>query len=77
MSLCRIKGETKKEKRQDSEKFHRLERSWGSFQRSFRLPDTANVDEIQADYQNGVLKVDIPKKALPPPPSARAIPIRG
>ena len=73
----RLKGETKKEKREDSEKWHRVERSWGNFQRSFRLPENANTEAISADYVNGVLKVDVPKKAIAQAPSSRPIPITG
>jgi HSP20 family protein len=59
--LLTLKGETQKEKREDNERYHRVERSYGSFSRSFRLPDYANLEGINASFNDGVLSVDIPK----------------
>ena len=57
-----IEGERKSEKKEDKEKYHFCERHFGSFHREVSLPENANVDAINAVYENGVLKVVIPKK---------------
>eukprot|EP00762_Andalucia_godoyi_P004523 ANDGO_05110.mRNA.1 17.7 kDa class I heat shock protein len=66
-NVLKIHGENKMEKKEDNEKWHRVERSWGSFQRSMRLPENANAEQINAKYDNGVLHLNIPKReqALP------------
>jgi len=56
-----ISGEKKDEKETKNEKEHRIERSFGSFSRSFTLPDYIEADKIKAVYKNGVLNVEIPK----------------
>jgi HSP20 family protein len=56
-----IKGERKHEKDDKSEKQHRIERFYGTFERSFSLPDNANCAAIQAESKDGVLTVRIPK----------------
>jgi len=58
-----VKGERKFEAEEKEENFHRIERRFGSFVRSFTLPQTVDVDSIQANYENGVLKLSISKKA--------------
>ena len=58
-----IKGERKFEKEEKEENFHRIERRYGSFVRSFTLPTTVDTDNIKADYENGVLKVQLAKRA--------------
>jgi HSP20 family protein len=62
-----ISGERKQEEKTDKKNFHRIERYYGKFERSFQLPDEVKADEIKANYKNGVLKVEIPKteKQLP------------
>ncbi len=62
-----IRGERRKEAGQKDEKFHRTESLYGSFARSFRLPEDADVAAIQAESKNGVLRVRVPKQ-----PAARA-----
>ena len=57
-----IEGERKSEKKEDKDKYHFCERHFGSFHREVSLPENANVDAINAMYDNGVLKVVIPKK---------------
>ena len=57
-----IRGERKFEKNVSEENYLRVERSYGSFARSFTLANTANSEAIKADYQNGVLKLSIPKR---------------
>jgi HSP20 family protein len=57
-----IKGERKIEKETKEENYHRIERSYGSFYRSFTLPTNVNQDNIKAEYDNGVLRISLPKK---------------
>jgi HSP20 family protein len=56
-----IKGEREPEKKEQREGYKRIERAHGTFFRRFTLPDTADVEKIQAKGQNGVLEVRIPK----------------
>lgn len=58
-----IRGERKFEKEVKEDNFHRVERRYGSFQRSFSLPNTVNPEQVTADYENGVLKVTLAKRA--------------
>ena len=63
-----IKGERKFEKVEGKGTgYHRIERSYGEFQRYFSLPDTVDPERIKADYKNGVLTVTLPKKELAKP----------
>ena len=57
-----IQGERKIEKETKEENYHRIERSYGSFYRSFTLPPNVNQDNIKAEYDNGVLRISMPKK---------------
>ena len=57
--LC-VSGERKTEKEDQKRKFHRMERSFGNFRRSFTLPDDANGSKVTADFRDGVLKVHLP-----------------
>ena len=61
--VLRIAGERKLEKEEKGVKYHRIERSYGSFVRSFVIPDGAKGDEISAEFQEGLLKVHLPKGA--------------
>jgi HSP20 family protein len=56
-----IKGERKFEKKDEGENYHFVERSYGSFYRSFTLPKNVNADGIAAEYKDGVLTVTVPK----------------
>ncbi|MBO0911184.1 MAG: Hsp20/alpha crystallin family protein [Acidobacteria bacterium] len=58
-----VHGERKFEKEQKEENFRRVERQYGSFTRSFTLPNTVDTDGIQANYDKGVLKIQLAKKA--------------
>ncbi len=59
-----IKGQ-KEDRSEDKDKhFYRVERSYGSFQRTLALPDDANADEIKADLKKGVLRLEIPRRVL-------------
>lgn len=56
-----IKGEKKHEKEEKEENYHIIERSYGSFTRSIRLPREVQSDKISASYKNGVLRITLPK----------------
>ena len=56
-----IKGEKKQASEEKSEKVHRYERSYGSFVRSFSLPNTIDADRVQAGVEHGVLTITLPK----------------
>jgi HSP20 family protein len=58
-----IRGERKFEKKVAEENYLRVERTYGSFSRSFSLPNSVNNEAIKADYKNGVLTVELPKRA--------------
>ncbi len=58
-----VRGERKFEKDEKEENFRRVERRYGSFYRAFTLPNTLDPDKVQADYDNGVLKIKLAKKA--------------
>ena len=58
-----IRGERKFEKEAKEENYHRVERRYGSFQRSFGLPNTVNPEQVTADYANGILTVTLAKRA--------------
>jgi len=58
-----LKGEKKSERDEKKDTYHVIERSYGSFERSFALPDSADQDQIKADFNKGVLRVVIPKRA--------------
>lgn len=47
--------------------WHRVERSYGTFERAFSLPETVDVEAVKADYKNGVLTITIPKKEVAKP----------
>ena len=57
-----VKGERKFEKEEKEENFHRIERRYGSFSRAFTLPATVEPENIDAKYENGVLKLELKKK---------------
>ena len=59
--LVTLEGERKQEKDENTEKFHRVESFYGSFARSFGLPDNIKADAVRSEYKNGVLSVHIPK----------------
>lgn len=58
-----VKGERKFEKEEKEENFHRIERRYGSFARTFRLPNIVDSDKVEAHYDKGVLRIAIAKKA--------------
>ena len=56
-----LEGERSYDNEVKEENYHRKERAYGKFHRSFRLPENVDVDNIKADYKDGILKIDIPK----------------
>jgi len=61
-NILTIRGERKFENKVNEENYLRVERSYGSFSRSFSLANSVNSEAIKADYQNGVLTLSIPKR---------------
>jgi HSP20 family protein len=57
-----IAGERKAEKEEKTKKYHRIERNYGTFTRSFTLPDDASGEKVTAEFKDGVLKVHLPKE---------------
>ena len=66
-----IKGERKFEQSTKGKGYHRIERSYGTFARSFTLPNTLDTEKVRADYRNGVLTVVLPKKEVAKPRSIK------
>jgi HSP20 family protein len=66
-----IKGERKLEKEDRKENYLRIERSYGSFRRSFTLPGTVDPDKVKAEFKNGLLRVSIPKREESKPRSIK------
>ncbi len=58
-----VHGERKIEKEEKEENFRRVERQYGEFTRSFTLPSTVDLGQVSANYDKGVLKINLPKKA--------------
>jgi HSP20 family protein len=61
-NVLTIRGERHFEKEAKEENYHRIEREYGSFSRSFSLPVTVNGDKVTAEYKDGVLNIVLPKK---------------
>jgi HSP20 family protein len=57
-----LKGERKFEKEVKEQNYHRVERSYGSFARSFSLPNSINADQVKAEYKDGLLTLTMPKR---------------
>ena len=56
-----ISGERKYEKEEKDKKYHRVERAYGSFSRSFTVPEDADADQVSAEFKEGLLQVHLPK----------------
>ena len=69
-----LRGERREEREEKGKKYHRVESSYGSFMRSFTLPDDADEDSVAADYKDGLLSVRITRTA-PKESKARAVEI--
>ena len=62
-----VKGERKFEKDEKEENFHRIERRYGTFTRTFTLPQTVDAGAVKAGYEHGVLTISMPKKEAAKP----------
>jgi HSP20 family protein len=62
-----IRGERKFANEKKEGSWHRVERSYGTFERAFTLPDTVDFNAVKADYKNGVLTIALPKKEVAKP----------
>ena len=67
-----LKGERKMSSEDKKENYHRIESSYGSFTRTFMLPETVDADKVSAEYKNGILTVTLPHK---PEIKPREIPV--
>lgn len=67
--ILTLRGERKLEREDKKENYHRIERSYGTFTRSFTLPGTLDTEKIRAEAKNGVLSVHLPKRAEAKPRS--------
>ena len=63
--IMTISGERKTEKEEKTKKYHRVERAYGKFERSFTLPDDADGAKVNAEFKDGVLQVRLPKAEKP------------
>ena len=59
--ILTVKGEKKQEKEDKDENYHRVERHYGEFERSFRIPEKVKADKLEATYKVGILKILLPK----------------
>ncbi len=69
--MLTIKGERKFENTENGKGYHRVERSYGSFARTFALPDSVDPEKVKADYKGGVLTVTLGKKEVAKPRSVK------
>ena len=65
--MMTLQGERKQEKEEKGKKFHRIERSYGTFLRTFTFPPDADESKVAADFKDGVLRVRLPKVEKPRP----------
>jgi len=61
-NVLAIKGERTFDREQTKESYHRIERAYGAFHRSFHLPSNVRPDKVEARFEHGVLRIDIPKQ---------------
>ena len=61
-NVLTVKGERKFEKEEKEENFHRIERRYGSFERTFRLPNTVDGEKAEAHYDKGILSIAVAKR---------------
>jgi HSP20 family protein len=68
-NVLSISGERKTKKEETGKKYHRIERSYGSFLRSFTLPEDSDGSKVAAEYKDGLLEVHVPKSEKAKPKS--------
>src|SRR3954471_16117147 len=73
-NVITLRGQRQFEKTDESDNYHRVERAYGSFTRSFTLPNTVTAEGANAEYKNGVLRVSLPKREET---KARRIEVKG
>lgn len=61
-NILTIEGERKSEPKKEADRYHRVERSYGAFRRSFTLPANVDSTKVQANYRDGVLTVTLPRR---------------
>jgi HSP20 family protein len=61
-NIITLRGERRFEKKDEGDNYHRVERAYGTFTRSFTLPQTVSAEGAGAEYKNGVLRVTLPKR---------------
>ena len=61
-NVLTIEGERKFDNKGESEKYHRVERGYGAFRRSFTVPNTVDASNVQATYKDGVLTITLPRR---------------
>ena len=69
-----VSGERKFEKEEKEENFHRIERRYGTFTRTFRLPNTVDAEKVEASYDKGLLKITLAKRAEAKPKAIKVVP---
>lgn len=74
--VLNISATKQSETEKKDEKYTRKEYSYNSFSRSFTLPSNANGEKIEAKYENGILKLEVPKKVVPENPARKEITIK-
>jgi HSP20 family protein len=70
-NVLRIEGERRQDKEEKGKKYHRVERSYGSFMRTFTLPDNVDDAKVMAEFKDGVLNVRLPKSEKAKPKSVQ------
>lgn len=70
-NMLTVRGERKFEEKVSQDNYLRVERAYGFFSRSFPLPNTVNTEAIKAEYRNGVLTIELPKRAESKPKQVR------
>jgi HSP20 family protein len=61
-NVLTLRGERRFEKKSEGDNYHRVERSYGNFTRTFTLPSTVNLEDVQGEFKDGVLRVTLPKR---------------
>lgn len=69
--LLTIKGEKREKKEEQTRSYHRVERSYGSFERTVRLPAAVKADQVEATFKNGLLHIALPKEEEAKPKSVK------
>ncbi len=75
--MLTLRGERQFEKQQDGKSYHRVERSYGQFVRSFSLPNNVDRERIRAEFSDGLLRIDLPKREDAKPRTIKIAPGNG